>query len=125
MIIISCVDLIDFNTCDEVWYITNTTPNIRVGAKHHPELAPSKALFFSYNNGRISLNTLLNEYGSELYSGKYKEAVDNLIHEASTKWIQCVCYCKDWSKCHTNVLYNYLCSLGVECTLLKLEQFDT
>jgi uncharacterized protein YeaO (DUF488 family) len=109
MIIISGIKDIDFAQYDQVWYITNNNPNMRVGAQHHQELAPPANYYYQYRQGAISLDSLLNEYGSKLWSGVYKEAIDNLIGLSESElWIQLVCYCTNYNKCHRYVLYRYL-----------------
>ena len=111
MITISGVHDIDFNQYDEVWYITNNNPSMRVGAIHHPELAPPRGPYTRYRNGEITLQELLSIYENLLWAGRYDEAVNNLIQLSdSGKWIQLVCYCKVFDECHRSRLYEYLSS---------------
>lgn len=109
MIFISSVKDIDTNQYDEVWYITNNNPNMRVGCQHHKELAPFISDYMKYRQGSLPLIELLNRYGQALWSGKYDEAIDELIYESrQDKWIQLVCYCDNYEECHRSILYRYL-----------------
>lgn len=114
MIVISNAKNVDIPQYDEVWYITNTTPKIVVGAIHRQDLAPMPGIYWKYRRGEITKSELLNLYGNDLWSGKYKEVIDELLTKSREgKWIQLVCYCDDLEKCHRYVLYRYLASLGV------------
>lgn len=109
MIVISGISEIDTEQYDYVWYITNNCPSMKVGCEHHKELAPFIGSYMKYRKDLISLDNLLNDYGQALWAGKYKEAIDKLIYLSEQgKWIQLVCYCSDYTKCHRYVLYKYL-----------------
>ena len=114
MIVISNARDVDMKQYDEVWYITNTTPKICVGAQHRADLAPTPGEYWKYRRGEITLNELLNVYGNALWAGKYKKTIDELLEKSkSGKWLQLVCYCDNMEECHRYVLYRYLASLGV------------
>jgi len=109
MIVISGLSDIDMEQYDEVWCITNNCPNIRPGAKHHPELAPFIGTYVNYRRGNICNQNLLTAYGNDLWSGKYKDEINKLISLSEEgKWIQLVCYCKNPDECHRSILAKYL-----------------
>lgn len=119
MIVISGTDAIDLAQYDEVWYITNNVPNMKQGAVQHKELAPFIGSYMKYRRGQMSSGELLNDYSQALWSGKYKEAIDNLLELSNSgKWIQLVCYCKDYSKCHRSVLARYLKTFDIDVVVL-------
>lgn len=53
MITICGIKDCDVALYDEVWYITNYTPNMKVGTFHHKELAPFIHDFLQYKNGNL------------------------------------------------------------------------
>lgn len=119
MIVISGVDRIDSELYDKIWYITNNTPNMKIGAEHHAELAPDPTQYYMYRNGQISVEQLLNMYGNDLWTGKYNCAIAELIKLSDDgNWIQLVCYCHDAMKCHRYVLYRYLRAIGADVQIL-------
>lgn len=120
LISISCASDVQTDLFDEVWFITNTTPKIPIGAVQHKELAPKEDSFFAYKAGRMSLEALLGEYDYMLREGKYNTAIERLLNlNSQGKWIQLVCYCKDLQKCHRYVLFKYLTELiGKDVTIL-------
>ena len=119
MIVISGVSDIDTEQYDSVWYITNNCPNMKIGCEHHSELAPFIGDYMKYRRGDMSLSELLNEYGQALWAGKYKSIIDELIEMSEQgKWIQLVCYCKDYTKCHRFILYKYLSTYYNQVILL-------
>lgn len=119
MIAISGVTEINPELYDEIWYVTNNTPNIRVGAKHHPELAPNRADYTSFRRNQISLATLLDRYEYDLRNNRLSE-LNALIEESdSGKWIQCVCYCDSYTLCHRGVLYMVLSEMTDHIELLS------
>ena len=118
MITIGHVNDIDLELYDEVWYITNNTPNMRICCKHKPELAPAIFDYCNYRNGSISLQQLLQNYGNGLWSDKYDQAINELLRVSKDKWILLVCYCKDVHQCHRYILYRYLRTLTEDVQLL-------
>lgn len=119
MIVVSGINEIDFEQYDEVWYITNNNPNMRIGAQHHKELAPFIGSYMKYRQCEITLQSLLTEYGNALWSGKYREPIADLIKKSdSGKWIQVVCYCPNYLDCHRYVFYKYLSTLTDKVCLL-------
>lgn len=118
MITIGHVSAIDLELYDEVWYITNNAPNIKIGCKHKPELAPAFFDYCNYRNGSISLQQLLQSYGNALWSDKYDQAINLLLREAKDKWILLVCYCENVHECHRYILYRYLRTLTEDVQLL-------
>lgn len=119
MITICGIKDCDVALYDEVWYITNYTPNMKVGTFHHKELAPFIHDFLQYKNGNLNLSQLLQNYGNALYAGHYDEAINDLITYAEDKWICLVCYCNSYTECHRGVLYNYLLAKKVPVQLLS------
>ena len=114
MIVISNVKDIDTSLFDEVWYITNNVPNMRVGCTQHSELAPFIGTYMLFRRGSLNRQELLNEYGQALWSGKYDDAINDLVKlTESGKWIQLVCYCDDYNECHRHILYRYLKAKGI------------
>ena len=120
MIVISGADKVNFREYDKVYYITVVPPDMVLPEEHHfPELAPPEGLFWQYRKKQIPVETLLNTYGQMLWSGKYSEAINNIMQLSNSgAWIQLVCYCKDYTKCHRYVLYKYLCTLTDKVILL-------
>ena len=118
MVYIGSVRDIDFDFYDAVWYITNTCPNMVVGAEHHPELAPNRYTWLDYRNHKITIEELRDDYLRDLETISSID-VDNLIARASDKDILCVCYCKEYTKCHRGMLYKRLVELGIEVQLIS------
>lgn len=120
MVVISSTKKIDLELCDEVWYITNNTPNIKIGCTHVPELAPLSVNYKKFRRGLIDRDKLLFGYRMQLEAHEETmKAVDKLIREATDKWIQVVCYCDDATECHRSVLYRHLHDKGVSVQLLN------
>lgn len=124
MITIGHVTDIDLELYDEVWYITNNTPNMKVGCKHVPELAPHFTEYVNYRHGNIKLQQLLQNYANALWSDKYDQIINKLLRESETKWILLVCYCDNVQECHRYLLYRYLRTLVDDVQLLG-EESDT
>lgn len=102
---------------DELWYITNYTPKMRIGAKHVPELAPNRNDYIARKKGIITLKELLDNYEWELQNGAFDEPLSKLITlSEEDKVIQCVCYCDNYLNCHRYVLYKYLLGKGIPVT---------
>ncbi len=109
MIVISNVKDVQVDLFDEVWFITNTNPQMPIGAQHHPEIAPNKNSFISYKRGDMSLKSLLDGYSLDLHNNVYKDALDSLIKKSNNDlWLQLVCYCDVLENCHRYRLYEYL-----------------
>lgn len=70
-------------------------------------LAPSKKLFDSYKNGKLSFDDYISLYTSELYSKDPDKLLKKLGDIAGTKSVVLVCTCKDYSKCHRSVIAEY------------------
>lgn len=119
MIGIGNVSDIDMNQWDEVWYITNYTPNRHIGAQHHPELAPCNADYVAYRQNKMSLNTLLDRYEVDLRTERTQSLKQLLDLSESGRWILCVCYCDKSTSCHRGVLFTVLEEMTEHVCLLS------
>lgn len=105
----ACVDLYDKVLC-----ITNTMPYTMVGVEHYPQLSPNKEDFISYKSNRIGLSELLDNYNRDLHDGLYNKHLNRILKQNEAGiWLQLLCYCKDYTKCHRYTLYKYLKELDI------------
>lgn len=98
----------DFQQYDEVWYVTNYTPNQKIGTKHVPQLAPNRDDYTAYRRGRMSLSELLDRYEYDLRNNRLEELNALIQLSDSGVWVYCGCYCDKSTMCHRGVLYTVL-----------------
>lgn len=108
MISICKINDFDLQQYDEAWYCVNFVHGQKVGTEHHPELAPNRDDYLKYRQGQISLQEMLRNYENDLRTSKLPYLNQLVQLSEQGKWIQCGCYCEDYTNCHRYVMYKVL-----------------
>lgn len=121
MIEFKCIDDVEDEKYDEVWWIVRSPKGIPETVKWVPELSPSVELFAKYREAyhagefgeKFFQEVYVPQFLDELSKDKNEIDLLNKLRDVSkNKNIALCCFCEDESLCHRSIIAGILLGLG-------------